>query len=218
MACGHVEENSIHLYDGFDFTIGEVIDKTKEDSDHVMFTLRERKLKKQACDKDSLKKECYKSFGIDEQTFSKSITQLVNNGLVTENVRNGKFTYAPTTVQNSQENNESEVLFPDFLVFKKCTAEMFMKLDDKIEKQSESISNLGNIIEMKNTIISLLREEVENKRELLKMCLQRQNQPCISEQKSPQNVDQINKKQSRDTSRTDSTILIPSSILTPSHQ
>ena len=54
--------------------------------------------------------------------------------------------------------------------------------------QNKSVFELGNIIEMKYTVINLLKEELTNTREL-NTCLQ--NHRCISAEKTSYTDDQI---------------------------
>ena len=172
-------------------TIGEVLDQTKEHLNNIMFVLRERKYKKQACDKESLKKECFKRFGMDEGIFSYNLSQLITNGEVSENIRSSKSVYTPTLgiAQNSFNSyGEGVEIVSEFVNLKKFVSETFMEVNHKLEKQKSSINELGTIIDMKDTIIKLLREELENTRTLLKISLEneRQNQQCVSEQKIAQ--------------------------------
>ena len=70
-------------------TIGDNIDESKSVFDNIMLVLGGRKQKKLACNKDALKKIFLQRFGIDENTFSRSLGQLVSNGLISEHMRGG---------------------------------------------------------------------------------------------------------------------------------
>ena len=164
-------------------TIGGVIDYTKEKENVIFLILKERKQKKQACNKDSFMKDCLQRLNIDEGTFTYCLTQLLNKNLVCVNSRAGKLVYTPENTEVSEGDTS------DFVDFKKFVCKKFIEFDRKIDTQNELIDKLGNIVETKDTVINLLREELKQIRNLFEKTLDkivcyRENHCCVTSDKT----------------------------------
>ena len=174
-------------------TIGEIIDKRKEDNENILQIIKERKQKKQGCDRDTIKNECFKRFGIDTNSFSTSISQLLFNDCISENVRSGKKIYSVNT-NVCYENEDSHI--DDFIEFKKFISDTVAKLNQKIETQQAEINKFVDIMEVKDTVINILRDEIKNTRDLAKSLLDQNNRLITS--KNVSNNQNFSKSQSTD--------------------
>ena len=230
MADGQTTENNLTLnvssvVTGFNDSMDDVIDKftnvtigevdyTKVEDD-ILFILRERKQKRQACNKDSLMKDCLQRLNIDEGTFTHCITHLLNKQLISVVSRAGKLIYTPATIEVTDANTS------DFVDFKRYVCEKLKELDQKIKSKNELICNLGNIIDTKDSVINLLREELKSTRELFEKSLDKivcfgENHHCVTKEKSSLTDDQIKKLQHADKNMNELTIL--PTLITPAEK
>ena len=145
-------------------TIGEIIDCSEAVyCDNVLLLLKERKSRRQACDKETLKSECFKRFGLQEPSFTASIQKLIKMGCIKENSRAGKITLSPLTsgIAIPDLSNQHESTAIDLVELKKFLTERLGHLNEKIDKTQASL-------EMKDVVINLSREELRSTQESLK--------------------------------------------------
>ena len=139
-------------------TIGSIIDQSQQNRENILNLIRKRKQKKQACDEFSLLNECFKLWEMDDETFAQSLLQLISNGQITENSRAGKKTYSPKLDANVSNNFES--ISSDFVDFKKFISEKLVLMERKIELQQMEINKINTVMEMKDTIINIHKDEL----------------------------------------------------------
>ena len=147
-------------------TIGDLIDRADTEKwDDVLMLIKERKIKKLSCDRDTLKTECLSKLGLSENYFTSSISKLINMGCLKEKSRSGKITYSIiTTPPTHEQTTQNEDNFSDFVDFKRHVTDRFSALEEKIDKDH-------TILEMKDVVINLLKQELKNTQESLKMAL-----------------------------------------------
>ena len=161
-------------------TIGDNIESTNGDWENVLSLIKERKSKKQACDVDTLKNESFKRFHLDEVSFTSCMSKLKEMNHIKEIKRKGKVTFSLLTVdappfepsgevEQTQTFTESD--HDDYVDFKKYVTESIGILDRKIDKYQANF-------EIKDAVIKLLKEELLNTQESLKIALQ-QNSDLI---------------------------------------
>ena len=129
----------------------------------------ERKSKKQSCERESLKQESSKRYGMNEQEFEIALYHLIHEEMIYENIRGGKKTYAPketdlnmnkesntNTSHNINLTNVSES--SEFIDFKRFSFDNFCKLNSKMENLQHQFEKFESTLEMKDHIIDILQK------------------------------------------------------------
>ena len=210
MADGRVDE----LVE--EHTIGDILDRSVMDTSmKIHEIIMESKLKKQACNEDSILKQCINRDITDEQGFRSAIQKLVNEGLVTINIRSGKVIYS--AIETCTDIIESSVvhvsdtdhfsftetnLSEDFRDFKKHVCNSLAELNDRFDhlRDRENLvvienKELKSQLKAKDIIIEFLREETKNLNHIIgKLIDERQNQQSVNTQNSPFKKDLIKNK------------------------
>ena len=166
--------------------LGDFIDKVSDNRDNLLLLIKERKNKKKGCDHETLLKECWIRFNMDENDFKTAINKLKNIGCIKEVTRAGKVTYSlqQSEIPTANFHTNNEDMFSDFVDFKIYITETLCSLNEKIEK-------LDSSLEMKDVVINLLREELKNAKENLKIALEQNTELIKNHPFSVNVVDKI---------------------------
>lgn len=159
-------------------TMGEELDRVELENEIINLILL-RKIKKQSCEEISIMQKIEEITGKDSTLISKTLCDLVDKGKVSKNVHGKRFVYKiPNETTESSETQEplDKDFMDDFVDFKKFITLSLASLNKKFEevspivptkisldtnKQTSSSSDSEKIIEGKDAIIALLREEVK---------------------------------------------------------
>ena len=173
-----------------------------------------RKQAKVACDEDNIIKECLSNTNgnnLTETDLRNILKQLVHEKHISKKITSGKITYAPVKDSMNKKNIDvqgkndvfyEEALSSDFEDFKRFVTKSLAKLNMDMETlqndydrdRGGSHENLANenrrlkcLIEGKDTIIEILRDEIKFLRHQTESLVEatRQNQSCVTDVNSP---------------------------------
>ena len=148
-------------------TIGEVIDMSGNDWEDVLLLIKEKKMKRQSCDIETLEKECTERYHMDPTSFNAAISKLVDMKCIKQILWRGKVTFSLLSPEVAPFESAPEVQISsntDFTDFKKYVTDSLGSLNLKIEKYQSSL-------EIKDVVIKLLREELKSTQDTLKSVL-----------------------------------------------
>lgn len=148
-------------------TIGDMIDSSSNDWQDVLLLIKEKKMKRQSCDIETLEKECIERYHMDHTFFAAAISKLIDMKCIKQILWRGKVTFSLLSPEVAPFEVPPEAQFhpsSDFIDFKKYVTDSLGMLNLKIEKYQSSL-------EIKDVVIKLLREELKSTQETLKSVL-----------------------------------------------